>query len=166
MPKRKQIASQSTGNKKRIVWLGAMALLLMTGALLFNAPRGTEYIEIQFPDGTRVHAEVADTPEKLLFGLAFREHLAADQGMLFIFDTSAPHKVWTKGFKIPVDILWLDESKHVVHMIEHAQPCSEDPCPWYGPETVNARYVLETRSGFIQRVQVASGMELTFILKM
>lgn len=158
--------SKSPPSKKRIIFLILMALLLISGALLFNSPNQTEVIEVAFPNGAKLKAEVADTPEKLLFGLAFREYLPENEGLLFIFETSAPHKVWTKGFRFPVDLIWVDESKHVVYLIEDAVPCPQDPCPWYGPPPENARYLIETNGGFIKREGVASGNELKFTLRM
>lgn len=143
-----------------------MALFLITGSLMFNSPNETQIIEVSFPNGTKLQAEVADTPEKLLFGLAFREYLPDNEGFLFIFESSAPHKVWTKGFKIPVDLIWVNESKHVVHTVENALPCAADPCPWYGPPPENARYVIETNQGFVKRHSVAVGDELTYVLHM
>ncbi|MGB0911504.1 MAG: DUF192 domain-containing protein, partial [Nitrospirales bacterium] len=134
--------------------------------LLFNRPEQTKVIHVSFPNSKVLKAEVADTPEKLLFGLAFREYLPADGGMLYIFDKSAPHQVWTKEFRIPVDIIWIDESKHVVYVEEGAAPCSTDPCPWYGPPPKDARYVLEANEGFVETAGIELDMELKFILRM
>ncbi|NJS14426.1 MAG: DUF192 domain-containing protein [Sphingopyxis sp.] len=41
----------------------------------------------------------------------------------------------TKEYRFPIDILWVDESHHVVHMLEHAEPCAQDPCPPFGAAT-------------------------------
>ncbi len=143
-----------------------MSLLLISGALLFNRPEQTKVIHVSFPNDHVIKAEVADTPEKLLFGLAFRDHIPADEGMLYIFDKSAPHQVWTKEFRIPVDIIWIDESKKVVYISESAPPCSSDPCPWYGPPAQSARYVLEANDGFVKNAGIEMGMQLKFILRM
>ncbi|GJL65266.1 MAG: hypothetical protein NPIRA05_02370 [Nitrospirales bacterium] len=157
---------QDQPHKKRLFFLIIMSLLLISGALLFNRPEQTKSIHVSFPNGQVLKAEVADTPEKLLFGLAFRNHLEDDEGMLYIFDESASHQVWTKEFRIPVDILWVDESKLVVHIVEAAPPCSSDPCPWYGPPPQNARYVIEANAGFIKKAEVKLGEPLKFILRM
>jgi len=70
-------------SKKRVIFLVLMALLLISGAMMFNAPKQTEIIEVRFPSGAKLQAEVADTPEKLLFGLAFREGLPEDKDSKF-----------------------------------------------------------------------------------
>ncbi len=155
-----------TPNRKRILFLALMALLLISGALLFNAPKDTEIIEVRFPNGSKLQAEVAETPEKLLFGLAFRETLPEDQGMLFLFEESGLHKVWTKQYQFNVDMIWVNESKHVVHIVKAAVPCVSDPCEWYGPPPERARYLIEANSGFVDRAEVAEGQELVFVLRL
>ncbi len=158
---------QNQPSKNRLIFLVVMSLLLISGALLFNRPEQTKVIHVSFSSTEVVlKAEVADTPEKLLFGLAFREHIPPDGGMLYIFDESAPHQVWTKEFRISVDILWVDESKVVVHVVEQAEPCSVDPCPWYGPPPENARYVIEANAGLVKRRGITVGEQLKFTLKM
>lgn len=141
-----------------------MALLLISGALLFNSPGQTQVINVNFPSGAVLKSEVADTPEKLLFGLAFRPVLPEDEAMLYIFGESGPHRVWTKEFQFPVDIIWVDESKIIVHLEKDAPPCSDNPCRWYGPPPNDARYVLEANTGFISREKVAIGNQLKFTL--
>jgi len=158
------LQSKGGPDKKRIIFLIVMAMLLITGALMFNAPEQTDVISIAFPNGGMLNAEVADTPEKLLFGLAFRGTLSANDAMLYIFDESGPHRVWTKEFQFPVDIIWLDESKAVVHIVENAVPCAKDRCPWYGPPPRDARYVVESNVGFVERERVEIGDTVKFIL--
>ncbi len=155
---------KGVGDKKRIFFLLVMALLLISGALLFNAPEQTQVININFPGGAVLKAEVADTPEKLLFGLAFRNVLPSDEGMVYIFEESGPHRVWTKEFQFPIDVIWVDESKIVVHVVEKAPPCIESRCPWYGPPPQNARYVIEANAGFVEQAKVAIGAQLKFTM--
>ncbi len=151
-------------DKKRIFFLIIMALLLISGALLFNSPGQTQTINVTFPSGAVLKSEVADTPEKLLFGLAFRESLPVDEAMLYIFEESGPHRVWTKEFQFPIDVIWVDESKVVVHVVENAPPCVKGKCQWYGPPPRDARYIIEANSGFVKRAKVDLGNQLKFTL--
>ena len=155
---------QEGTNKKRILFLVIMSLLLISGALLFNSPGQTQAINVKFPSGAVLKAEVADTPEKLLFGLAFRPVLPEEEAMLYIFGESGPHRVWTKEFQFPVDIIWVDESKIVVHLEKNVPPCFENPCTWYGPPPNDARYILEANAGFIAQEKVAVGNQVKFTL--
>ena len=153
-------------SKKRVIFLVLMALLLISGAMMFNAPRQTEIIEVRFSSGAKLQAEVALTPEALYIGLAFREGLPEDGAMIFLFEQSGLHKVRTHGYKFPVDLIWVDESKQIVYVKEAAMPCVEDPCPWHGPPPENARYVIETNMGFIQKAEAEVGTDLIFALRM
>lgn len=152
--------------RHRVVLLIGLALLLITGSLFLTTEPDPGAIIVTFPSGTQIKTEVANTPQKIFFGLAFREHLPDDAGMLYIFESSDRHELNTKGFKIPVDMIWVDESRYVVHVVEHAEPCPKDPCPFYGPPPEKARYVIQTAVGFVRNEGLKPGAELKFTLRM
>jgi len=157
----------SPPKRSRVFVLSILALMVLAGSFyMTNFRSGADIVIVTFPGGTEIQAEVADTPEKLFFGLAFREELPPGSGMLYIFATSDRHRLRTKGFKIPVDMIWVDESRHVVHVVERAEPCHTDPCPAYGPPPENARYVIQTVAGFVQEERVQTGVELKFTLRL
>jgi uncharacterized protein len=160
------MAGDQEQKKKRIVTLILLAVLLMSISMFLVDRKESDIIVVTFPSGVQLEAEVADTPEKLLFGLAFRDELPADSGMLYIFDENGLHRVRTKEYRFPIDILWVDESHHVVHMVERAEPCAKDPCPLYGPPPESARYVLQAKAGFVKEAGVVRGDELKYVLRM
>lgn len=161
------VPTSKTPKKSRIVILIVLALGLLTASwFLTDQQNESHTILVTFPSGKVLETEVADTPEKLLFGLAFREGLPSNQGMLYIFETSDRHRVKTKGFRFPVDMIWADESRHVVHLIEQAQPCRQDPCPYFGPPPEKVRYLIQAPVGFVKESQVAPGVELKFTLRL
>ncbi len=143
-----------------------LAVLLMSLSMFLGERKESSIIVVRFPNGVELEAEVADTPEKLLFGLAFRDELPPNGGMLYIFEQSGLHRVQTREYRFPIDILWVDESHHVVHVLEHAEPCSSDPCPFYGPPPEEARYVIQAESGFLKRAGVVMNDELKYSLRM
>ena len=89
--------------------------------------------------------EIADDNISRQYGLMFRENLAKNSGMLFVFDTPAPHSFWMKNTLIPLDLLWISADKKVVD-VQTLQPCQKDPCPSYRPQA-DALYVLEINAG-------------------
>ncbi|MDK2742155.1 MAG: DUF192 domain-containing protein [Nitrospira sp. BO4] len=159
-------ANNREQRKKRIIMMVLLALLLMSASVFLVERKESSIIVVTFPSGVELEAEVADTPEKLLFGLAFRDALPPNSGMLYIFEQNGLHRVTTKEYRFPIDILWVDESHHVVHMLEHAEPCAKDPCPLYGPPPEDARYVIQTESGFIKKAGVAKTDELKYALRL
>lgn len=156
----------SPPKRSRVFVLLVLSLVLLAGSWFLVNRKDDATIVVTFPSGRQIEMEVADTPEKQLFGLAFREDLRPESGMLYIFEASARHRVGTKGYLVPVDLIWADESRHVVHLVENARPCPEDPCPLYGPPPEDARYVLQAAAGLIREERVVAGAELRFALKL
>ena len=159
--------AQGTGTARhRIGMLIAMAILLMSLSVILSGEKESENILVTFPNGLQLDCEVASTPEKLLFGLAFREPLPIGSALLMIFDSSGPHRVWTKEYQSSVDMIWVDESKHIVHLLQDLPPCANDPCPKYGPPPSDARYIIQTQAGFVNQAEIRLDMELKFTLVM
>jgi uncharacterized protein len=102
--------------------------------------------------------ELAKTPKDHAMGLMHRERLEEEYGMLFIFETSEVRHFWMKNTLIPLDIIWLDENKKVIGYSQ-AKPCEKDPCPLYSSEK-KAKYVLETKKGFMEKNNIEPGETL------
>jgi uncharacterized membrane protein (UPF0127 family) len=56
---------------------------------------------------------LATTPAEKASGLMFVKHLAADQGMIFLFHHTAPKTFWMKNTPLPLDAIFLNGSKIV-----------------------------------------------------
>ena len=158
--------AESEQRRKKIVTFVLLVILLISVSLFLGGPKDSELIIVEFPNGKTMETEVASTPEKLLFGLAFRQGLPADTGMLYIFESTGLHRVQTRQFRIAVDMLWIDESRHVVQVLEQVPPCDRDPCPFYGPPPELVRYLIEAEGGYVKRTGITTGMELKFTLRM
>jgi len=152
--------------KKRIITLVLMAMFLMSVSFFFVERKEETIIVVSFPNGSELKTEVADTPEKLLFGLAFRETLPENGGMLYIFESTGQNHIWTKEYRFPVDIMWVDESHRIVGLKENVAPCREDECPKYSSSPEAVRYAIQTEAGFIRREGVTTGLELKYTLRM
>ena len=140
-------------------WI-AIAILCLS-PLLMGVDEQTRTIVVLLPSGTKIMAEVADTPPKRLLGLMFRDQLPLNFGMLFIFEDADYHGIWMKNCRIPLDILWLDKNRRVIHMEEKAPPCQADSCRTYYP-LQKALYVLELNTGLIARERIGLGAHLKF----
>ena len=118
--------------KKRIIMMILLAVLLLSVSMFLVQREDEKTIIIAFPNGIEIEAEVADTPEKLLFGMAFLDALPPNGGMIYIFESTGPHRVTTKEYRFPVDMIWVDESRHIVSIAENVPPCRLETCPWHG----------------------------------
>jgi uncharacterized protein len=106
-------------------------------------------------------AEIAATQEARLRGLMFRDNLPDGHGMLFVYPQSDYWNFWMKNTKMPLDIIWLDETRRIVHIVNKAEPCISEPCRIYVP-TDRAAYVLELSSGMSKTWQLNIGDQLIF----
>ncbi len=113
------------------------------------------------PDGTPVTLELALTDAEKQLGLMFRDTLAADAGMLFIFDADGTLPFWMKNTFIPLDFVWLSAAGEVVDVRADVPPCRDDPCPSY-PSSKPARAVLEVNAGFAAAHGIRPGARLRF----
>lgn len=112
----------------------------------------------------RLLADIAATPNQKSLGLGVRSNMTEAEAMLFPFESEAPHGFWMNGMKFPIDIIWIDAGKEVVHIEPSLQPCTSPlDCPTYTPEK-NAQYVLETVAGFSARHNVTVGTQAEFEL--
>ncbi len=99
-----------------------------------------------------VVAEVARTPDERAEGLMYREELAEDAGMLFIFPESSVRGFWMQNTYIPLDIAFLDASFRVVD-IQQMEPLTTDQHTARAP----FMYALEVNQGWFEAHGVGIG---------
>lgn len=116
---------------------------------------------IVFPDHSAVSVEIASDPETRTQGLMFRDHLADNVGMIFLFPKADEYPFWMKNTLIPLDMVWIDEAHRIVHISHDVPPCKADPCPDY-PPNAKASSVLELAAGVAARHHLNTGDTLVF----
>ena len=140
--------------------IAVVALGMATGACLAGAKgnakegaappaaeeRDARRAEVRFPNDHLVVAEIADTPERQAKGYMFRSEVREGEGMVFLFPQAGFHPFWMKNTLVPLDIIWMDEAKVILHIEANTPPCKADPCPSYGPPRKSSA-VLEVRAG-------------------
>lgn len=139
--------------------LAAVGLTIVAAA----APAAPAVIPLKLPSGTVLQTEVMIKDPERQMGLMFRPSLPRDRAMLFIFATMDFHGIWMKNCKFPIDIVWLDEQRRVVHVAEAVPPCKADPCPVYEPMQ-RAAYVVEMNAEQARHEKVVLGATLDFTL--
>lgn len=121
-------------------------------------PRGPAVI---LANGAVILVEISADEATRQQGLMFRESLAPGHGMLFLFPQTDIHSFWMKNTLIPLDIIWIDEARRVVHLEQDVPPCRADPCPSYVP-AAPSRYTLEIAAGQAAVHGVRLGDQLQF----
>jgi uncharacterized membrane protein (UPF0127 family) len=110
------------------------------------------------PDGVVIKLELAISQEEISQGLMFRPSLAADRGMLFLFEEERLPSFWMKNTLIALDIVFLDALGLVVDITRDAQPCKAEPCPQYLSKAP-ALAVLELAAGSAHGLDVGARIE-------
>ncbi len=115
---------------------------------------------ITAPNGHRIVAEVADTPEDQMFRLFFVTEIPENQGFLLLFERPGDYHLTTRNAHFPLDILWINAQRQVIHLEQRVAPCPDDPCPKYGPPEPDALFILEAAAGYAERQGITKGTEL------
>jgi uncharacterized membrane protein (UPF0127 family) len=114
-------------------------------------------------NGVGLVADIAETGEQRSKGLAIKDSLNEIEGMLFVFSEPRQYAFWMKDMKFPIDIIWLDSNKTVVHVEHSLDPCGPVSCETYRPGA-DSLYVLETVAGFADKYGVIEGTKVKFDL--
>jgi hypothetical protein len=126
-------------------------------------PESKKFVKIYFSDGDSVTAELAVTQEERERGLMYRKKLGFDQGMLFIFKEEGFHSFWMKNMFIPLDFIWLDKEKRIIHIEQNVPPCEKEPCPTYTSK-LPAMFFLELKAGSVEKRNLKIMDRLDFVL--
>ncbi len=149
--------------KRTILAACAAAALAMTG---YGGEGASDYTTrvVTFPNGKEVRAEVMMNRADLTRGMMFRDSLAQDRGMLFVFPSIGQYKCFMYQVRIPLDVVWMNRAKEIVEMAPNLPPCKSEraeECPQFGGEA-NSLYMLELNAGAIARERLREGDTLKF----
>lgn len=122
---------------------------LPQGAVRFDTAQGpwTVKVEIAADEASRAR------------GLMFRRSLAPDSGMLFVFPGTGVLSFWMHNTLIALDMIFLDETRTVVGVVENAAPQTDTPRGVGKP----SRYVVEVAGGQAAAHAVGPGTRAVFI---
>lgn len=91
-------------------------------------------------------------------GLMFREHLAEDTGMLFIFERARVQSFWMKNTRLPLDMIFIGEDGTIAGIVEDAEPLTLVSRRVQKP----SRYVLELMAGSARQRGLSAGQRVFF----
>jgi uncharacterized protein len=119
-------------------------------------PNASAALSIGTDQGTvSLVVQVADTPTERQTGLMGRESLPPYDGMAFVWEEPLVTTFWMKDTLIPLSIAFWDSDGRIISILE-MDPCTEDPCPSYGPGEPFVGAV-EVARGTFERLGVAVG---------
>lgn len=146
---------------RSFVWRPTTTVILLGGFTLILIALVVAYISANFKPTTSVQLGsgyyqlvVADDDTERTLGLSGVESLEINGGLLMDFQAVGLWGIWMKDMKIPLDIIWLDEDKAVVHIeeeVSHELGMTEIFAP-----KIPSRYVIELPAGSVRK----SGIKL------
>ncbi len=105
--------------------------------------------------------DIAKTSGERKLGLMYKESLDLNEGMIFIYTKEKKYSFWMKNTMIPLDIIWLNKNKNVVHISKNTQPCKQNDCPSIKPNR-RAIYVLEINANLSDKLGLSIGDSIEF----
>jgi uncharacterized membrane protein (UPF0127 family) len=146
--------------------MSAMLLSLLLSLAPVTPDGGTVVVK-----GQRFLTEVARTPREQARGLMYRQSLAKDRCMFFLYDEDGYHSIWMKNCLINLDVIWLKADGTVTEIAQSVPPVSpmwegpDDQIPTYGGKVVS-RYFVEFPSGTMRRLGLKVGDRIGWDLRL
>lgn len=143
----------------------AVMVLLGASALLQEEPRSStsEYVNATFntDPSVSVRLEVADNTSERRRGLMYREELPEYRGMLFVYPGEDERAFWMKNTMIPLDIIFLNSSKHVINLeTAYPEPNTSDSELTRYRSDAPTQYVIELNAGFAENNSIKKGVKV------
>jgi uncharacterized membrane protein (UPF0127 family) len=99
-----------------------------------------------------IKAEVAADETERQQGLMFREKMAPNDGMVFIFDAPAAVCMWMKNTLLPLSVAFLDDEGKIINIEDMKPQTSDTHCA-----AKQARYALEMNLGWFKQKNIKPG---------
>lgn len=158
------IRHKSFAWKATVCSIIALIMIISAGVAVWRQA-ATDYKEratlfdVRIGDLT-IPVEIADTQETLEKGLSGRLHLPKKQGMLFLFPIPDEYAFWMPDMNFPIDLIWIDASRHIVGFEQSMQPEKDLKNPRYYTPPEPVEYVIEVNAGFVKKNGLTVGQEV------
>jgi hypothetical protein len=171
-------ATSKKGNRSTIAIVGTILLILVLVAVLTIQPGGkpvstytprtetsqpTAYMfkkqgELRFLTPKQdfiagIDIELAQGESQQQLGLMYRDTLAENQGMLFLFDNEEVRSFWMKNTILSLDMIFVNARSEIVTIHKYTTPYSDETYV----STKPAKYVLEVNAGYTDKRNVSVG---------
>ncbi len=111
----------------------------------------------------KLWVEVVDDLPSRSQGLMYRQSLAKNQGMLFVFDKPQMQSFWMKNTYIPLSIAFFSENKELINILDMSPGVglSDDKLPRY-KSLSPAKFALEVNQGWFSKKNIRPGHRFEF----
>jgi uncharacterized protein len=139
---------------QRLIFICAL-LLIAPASFAAGLPRDTLLVETASSQ-YRFDVEIADDAAERAEGLMYRQSLADNAGMLFLYPSPQPVQFWMKNTLLSLDIVFVRANGTIARIAADTKPMSVDLIPSGEPITA----VLEVKAGTMRELGITVGDRL------
>ena len=137
---------------------------LLTACILLTLLSSSASAEIPLihlkVSGYTLSAEVAYKKESRIRGLAYRNFMKKNSGMLFIFPEASIHSMWMVNTYIPLSVAFLDKNGMILNIIDMSPHTRTR-----NSAASKAKYALEMNLGWFSSRSIKAGEKITGLEK-
>lgn len=136
----------------------SLSALLLIGSAAGVQAQNAQFSATELNAGMHlIKAEVAVTNPQREQGLMFRDKMAANAGMVFVFDQPATQCMWMKNTLIPLSVAFIDASGKIVNIEDMQAQTLDSHCSSKGTPV---RYALEMNLGWFKQKNIKPGITI------
>jgi uncharacterized membrane protein (UPF0127 family) len=105
-----------------------------------------------------IDIELAQNESQQQLGLMYRDTLAENQGMLFVFDNEEVRSFWMKNTILSLDMIFVNAHNEIVTIHKYTTPYLEETYE----STKPAKYVIELNAGYTDSRQISVGDRISW----
>lgn len=139
--------------------VGGVVVVVVATVVLLILTKFQPSVTLYLGDGV-FDAQIAKTTAEREKGLGGIKNLDANQSLILAFPSDDKWKIGMKDMKVPIDIIWLDKDKKVIHIVKNASP--ENPTNITFTPKYSARYVIEVPAGTVDSKTIKTGWAAVF----
>lgn len=147
--------------REALSWILVTFALALVGAAAYYIllPQLQPHTTVRIGDGV-YKTRVATTEEDRTKGLSGTAKLHEGDALLLVFDRESEWSIWMKDMKYPIDIVWLNKDKKVVHIVKNAPPESYPYESFVSKRP--AKYILELPAGTVEKKSIIIDSQAAF----
>lgn len=107
---------------------------------------------------TTIDVEIAQDDSKRTLGLMYRDTMAENQGMLFLFNEEEMRSFWMKNTILSLDIIFVNAKNEIVTIHKYTKPYSEES---YSSDKPSSS-VVEVNAGFTDKYKIRVGDKIAW----
>lgn len=110
-----------------------------------------------------IRVEIADSPQEWQLGLSYRDTLAENHGMLFVFPEEKRRTFWMRGCNFDIDLAYIESDgtiSEIITMEKEPLDTPLDSLTEYPSQSTSIRYVLEMIGGWFEENNVSAETKL------